>query len=76
MLGRVVGLDRQEGAGADMERQRLSGNAGGVERFQQLRREMERRGGSGDRAFLLCENRLIVGGVLGIGWAARRDVGR
>jgi hypothetical protein len=60
VLVRVLGLDRQEGAGADMERQRLVADAGALERLHQPRREVKRGGGRGDGPLLAREHRLII----------------
>jgi hypothetical protein len=59
----IVGLDRQESARADMQRQRLVPDPGSRQRRHQFRREMQRRGGRGDRAVPLRRtssgNRLV-----------------
>jgi hypothetical protein len=69
VVGRVVGLDRQEGAGADVEGQRLVADPRRGERVHQPRREMERGGRRGDRAFLAREHRLVILAVARVGFA-------
>ena len=76
MVVRVLGLDRQEGAGADMEGQGLVADAGRGERGHQRGREMQRRGRRRDRAFLAREHRLIVVAVARVGRALAGDIGR
>ena len=47
-----------------------------VERFEQPRREVQRRGRRGDGALLAREHRLVIGAVRLVGRALRGDVGR
>ncbi len=76
MVFDLLRLDRQEGARADVERQRLAADPARFEGFEQARSEMQRRGRGGHRAFLPGEHRLIVGAVRLIRRAAGSDVGR
>ena len=72
----VVGLDRQESAGPDMQRHEVPLDAARVERGEQLRREMQAGGRRGDRAFLPRVDRLVVGAVARVVGPLRGDVGR
>ena len=63
----VVGLHRQEGAGADMQRHLVRPTPRAVEPRQQLRREMQARGRRRDRALRLRKDGLVVGLVLLVG---------
>ena len=69
-------LHRQEGAGADVQGQRLAADAARIERLEQPRREVQRRSRGGDRPFLAREHRLIIVAVRLVRLAARGDVGR
>ncbi len=71
----ILGLDRQEGARADMQGQRFMADPGFVERGHQRGREMERGGGCGDRAILVGEHRLIIIGITRIGRALAGNIG-
>ena len=72
----VVDLDRQEGAGADVERQPGAGDPPGLEGREERRVEVERRGRGRHRARTRGEDGLVVVAVGGVGRAAGRDVGR
>ena len=76
MVVGVVGLDRQEGAGADMEGQDFVADAGFGERRHQGRREMERGGRRRDRPFLAREHGLIIVAVARVGGAPAGDIRR
>ncbi len=72
----ILGLDRQEGAGADVQGQRLVADPRLGKRRHQFGREMERRRGRGDGALLPREHRLIIGAVAVVGGAAAGDIRR
>ena len=76
VIGRVVGLHRQERAGADMQRHGVHADAARLQPRHQIVGEMQSGGRRRDRAFVVREQRLVVGAVLVVGGAARRDVGR
>ncbi len=57
VFGGVVGLDRQEGARADMQRQRGVADAARAQCRHQPGREVERRGRRGDGTRLAREHR-------------------
>ena len=63
MIVGILRLDRQECARAHMQRQRLAADPGSIKACDQFRREMQRRGGRGDRAFFACEHRLVIARV-------------
>ena len=76
MVVGVVCLDGQEGAGADVQRQRLVADAGGAQRGDQIGREVQRRRGRGDGARFSREHRLVIVGIARIGRALGGDIGR
>ena len=76
MVGGVVDLDRQEGPGADVKRQRLASDPPRVDRLDQPLGEVERGGRCCNRTGLAGEHRLIVGSVVGVGRSFGSDVGR
>ena len=71
-----VGLHRQERARADMQRDRVQADAARLQPRHELVGEMQTRGRRRDRAFVVREQRLVVGAVVVVRRAARRDVGR
>jgi hypothetical protein len=76
VIGRIVGLHRQECACPDMQGQRLAPDPPIVEQGEQPLREMQRRRGGGDRPHLPGENGLVIVAVGFIDAALARDVGR
>jgi hypothetical protein len=76
VLARVLRLDREEGAGAHVQRQRLPADAMSLQRLDELGREVKRRGGRGDGSVLPREHGLVIVAVRPIGGAARGDVRR
>jgi len=74
--GKVVRLDGEEGAGADMERHGVKPDAAGGQIAHQACGEMQSGGRRRHRAFGLGEHGLIIGAVARIGRPARRDIGR
>jgi len=76
VVARVLDLDRQEGAGADVEGERDAVDAARRERVQQAGREVETSGGGGDRAGPARENGLVVAEVGGFRPVGALDVGR
>ncbi len=71
----VLRLHRQEGAGADMQRDVVPFEAGGVEGGQQILGDVQAGGRRGDSAGLAGIDRLVVGRVPLIDRALARDVG-
>ena len=71
MLARVVGLDRQKGAGADMQGQAREADAASRQCLDQRRGEMQAGGGRGDGTLGAGEDRLVIGAVARVA-AARR----
>ncbi len=63
MLARVVDLDRQKRAGADMQRYCRPLDAARGERGEQGRGEMQARGRRGDGALGAGEDRLVIAAV-------------
>jgi hypothetical protein len=76
MLGRVLGLDRQEGAGADVQGQHLAGDASFVERGDHPVGEVQGRGRRGNRPLLTREHRLVIAAVGLVGGALASDIRR
>src|SRR5438552_6405574 len=76
VVGGVVGLHRQEGAGADMKRDEAALDTLGIERSKQLRSEMQSSGGCGDRALLPGVDGLVVAAVALVIVALRGDIRR
>ena len=76
MTFRILRPDRQEGAGPDVKRYEMLGNAVIGERAEQPAGEMKPGGRRGDRALLAREHRLVIAAVLRVGVTARRDVRR
>ena len=76
VLGGLLDLDRQESPCPDMQRQPVQFDAAAAQRRFQRRREMQSRGGRGDRALVGREHGLVVGGVAIVGRALGGDVGR
>ena len=77
VLRRVVGLDRQERAGADMQRHLVDGDAAAARAVSaSVGREMQSRGRRRDRAFVEREHGLVVGVVARVGRTPRGDVRR
>ena len=76
MSFRILRPDRQEGAGPDVKRHEMLGNAVIGERAEQSVGEMKPGGRRGDRALLAREHRLVVAAVLRVGVTARGDVRR
>ena len=56
----LLGTNRLEGAVADVQRDRRAFDAAGIERREQLRREVQSRGRCGNRAAVLRVDRLIA----------------
>src|SRR5690606_28062716 len=75
VLGDVLDLHGQEGAGADVQSDARGGDAAGGELGEQDLVEVERGGGGGDRSGAGGEDGLVVGAVGGVGRAAGGDVG-
>ncbi len=71
-----LGLDRQEGAGADVEGQEHAADAGVLQRPEQAFGEVEPGGRRGDRARPLGVDGLVVGAVGVLRALGPRDVGR
>ena len=76
MIFRIRRPHRQEGAGADVKRDEMLGNATIGDRAEQLVAEMKPRGGRGDRPLLAREHRLVVAAIFRVGVTARGDVRR
>jgi len=76
MVVGIAGLHRQEGARADVERQRFASDPGRAERIEQRGGEVQRRGRRRDRAVLPREHRLVIGPVGFVGPALAGDIGR
>src|SRR3546814_2658676 len=60
MIGGVVRLHRQKGAGPHVQRQRLAAHARRVHRLDQPVGEVQGGGGGGNRARFGCEHGLII----------------
>jgi hypothetical protein len=76
VVGGIVRLDRQEGAGADMQGKGLAGDPRRLDLRDQSRREVERGGRSRHCALLSREHGLVVLGIGRIDRPLGRDVGR
>ena len=76
VIARVVRLDRQEGAGADVQGHAMEARPRRLDALEQRRREMQTGGRRGHGAVFAREHGLIVGAVGGANGAARGDVGR
>ncbi len=76
VLGGIIRLDRQEGAGAHMQGDKVALDAGGVEFGKEVGREMQAGGRGGHGAFLAGVNGLVVGAILLVLRALGGDVGR
>jgi len=77
VVGDVVALDREEGAGADVEGEVGSLNPGVGELLEEFRGEMESGGGSGDGSGLAGVDGLVAMAILGGGRSlGAMDVGR
>ena len=72
----ILGLDRQEGAGADMQGDGDPRDAARLQGRQQRGREMETGGRRGHGAVPGREDRLVVGAVAFVGPAGPLDIGR
>ena len=72
----VVGLHRQERAGADMQRHFVQADPARREPRQQRFGEMQSRGRRRHRALMLRKNRLVVGAVLLVGLPAGGNIRR
>ena len=72
----LVDLDRQEGAGADVQGQGLAADPRCVQRLQQGIGKVQRRGGRGDGALFAGKHRLIVAGVALVDRPLAGDIGR
>ena len=75
MILRICRLDRQKGAGADMQRHGVECCALRFDRRDELGGEMQARGRRGDSACVAGEERLIVLPVLRIGRPLAGDIG-
>ena len=71
VAGDLVGADREEGAGADMERDRRPRDAALRERIEQAGGEVQPGGRRGDGAFVAGEDRLVIVWSAGSGPAGR-----
>src|SRR3546814_1787658 len=76
VIGGSVHLDRQEGAGTDMQSQRFMPDSGSGQRGHQIGREMQCGGWCGHRAITRCEHGLVIPAIPIIGLALARDVRR
>ena len=76
MICGVLALDRQERAGADMQRDLVQAGAGALHALGERGGEVQAGGRGGDGAGLLREHGLVRGAVGGLGGAARGDIGR
>ena len=76
VVGRVLGMDRQECPRPHMQRHLVHADAARREPGQQLIGEMQARSRRRDRAFVAREQGLVVGAVLLVGLAPARDIGR
>lgn len=76
VIGGIVGLDGQEGAGADVQRDEMAFDAGAIERIEQPGREMQAGCRRGDGAFLTGIDRLVVLAVALVLGALGGDIGR
>ena len=76
VIVRILGLDRQERPRADVQRQRRMFDPCPVQLRHQRGRKVQRRRRGCDRALLGGEHRLVILGILRIGRAACRDIGR
>ena len=76
VVGRVVGLDRQEGAGPDMQGQGMGRDATGLQGLHQGRGEMQASRGCRDRPVQLREHGLVVREVTVVLGPLGRDIGR
>ena len=65
MLGRVLGFDRQERAGTDMQRDEMARDAARIERREQALGKMQARRRRGDRTLTAGINRLVTLGIFG-----------
>ena len=72
----VVRLHRQEGAGADMQRDFVQADAARVQARQQNVGEMQAGGRRCHRAFVAREHGLVIGAVARIRRTARGDIRR
>jgi hypothetical protein len=72
----IVGLDRQEGAGPDMQRHLVQADTALVEPPKQPVREMQTSCRGRHGTFLMRKQGLIVDAVLIIGGPAGGDIGR
>ena len=75
VVGGIVGLDRQEGAGPDVQGYGMGRDAFRLERRHQRRGEMQARGRGGDRAVPFGEQGLVVGQVAVVLGSYGRDIG-
>ncbi len=75
MLLHPLGLHRQEGAGAHVQRQSFASDAAPIQLIDEARCEMQSRGGRCDRSVLAREHRLVIVAVGLVRGATRRDVG-
>ena len=76
VVGGVVGLDRQKGSRPDMQRHEMPLDALGVERREQLRREVQPGRRRRDGALVAGKDRLVVAAVALVVRALRGDIGR
>ena len=74
--GDVLDLDRQEGAGADMQGDEVALHASGIEFLEEVRCEMQAGGRGSYGTFLAGVDRLIVRAVLSVFRPLGSDIGR
>jgi hypothetical protein len=75
VVARVLDLDRQKGAGRDMQAQRRPPDAALGEGCEQGGGKMQSRGGCGDRTLGAGKDPLIIGPVARVAAARALDVG-